>query len=148
LSNQGVEGQQVAQFANSVEALRSLFTRLSGLVEAHDRWQAVERILSRIEDVMVYDLGEVELSWPDVQAKVGVLCGESSEEWVQLLSDDGGQVRNALTAQNPTMIQRYFRRYRQRAGNRFYQVDVMLKTLCEELRQVGEPLAAVLRLLG
>ena len=148
LSSQGVEAEQVAQFASSVETLRALFTRLTALVDAHDRWQTVERILSRIEDVMVYDLDEVELSWPDVQAKVNVLCSGSNEEWVQLLNDDGGQVRTALTAQNPMLIQRYFRRYRQRAGNRFYQVDVMLKTLCEELRQVGEPLAVLLRLLG
>lgn len=142
-----LEREKIAQFESGVAALESLHTRLTALVEAHDNWQALERILSRIEDVMVYDLTELELSWPDVEHRVTLLCHEQSEDWVQLLTEDGGQVGNALAAQNPTLIQRYFRRYRQRAGNRFYQVDVMLKNLCEELRQVGEPLTSVLRLL-
>jgi hypothetical protein len=97
--------------------------------------------------VMIYDLSELEFSWPDVQLKMNILCQESSEEWVRLLQEDSVQVGSALMGQNPSLIQRYFRRYRQRAGNRFYQVDVMLKTLCEELRKVGEPLASVLKLL-
>jgi hypothetical protein len=148
LSTLNLEREKIAQFETGVAALESLHTRLARLVEAHDNWQALERILSRIEDVMVYDLTELELSWPDVEHRVTNLCHEQSEDWVQLLREDGGQLGNALAAQNPMLIHRYFRRYRQRAGNRFYQVDVMLKTLCEELRQVGEPLTSVLRLLA
>jgi hypothetical protein len=148
LSTLNLEREKIAQFETGVAALESLHARLARLVEAHDNWQALERILSRIEDVMVYDLTELELSWPDVEHRVTNLCHEQSEDWVQLLREDGGQLGSALAAQNPTLIHRYFRRYRQRAGNRFYQVDVMLKSLCEELRQVGEPLTSVLRLLA
>lgn len=148
LSMLNLDSDKIAQFEAGVAALGSLHARLVTLVEAHDNWQALERILSRIEDVMVYDLSELELSWPDVEQRVTILCHENSEDWVQLLMEDGGQLGSALAAQNPTLIQRYFRRYRQRAGNRFYQVDVMLKNLCEELRQVGEPLTSVLRLLA
>jgi DNA-binding MltR family transcriptional regulator len=148
LNTLNLDRGQIAQFETGVTALESLHTRLATLVEAHDNWQTLERILSRIEDVMVYDLTELELSWPDVEQRVTNLCQEPSEDWVQLLLEDGGQLGSALAAQNPALIQRYFRRYRQRAGNRFYQVDVMLKALCEELRQVGEPLTSVLRLLA
>lgn len=142
-----VEPDKVAQFTAGVEALRSLDVRLMKLVEAHDNWQALERMLSRIEDVIVYDVNELTFSWPDVQAKVVTLSQEATGDWARLLSEDGNQLDGAITGQNPSLIQRYFRRYRQRAGNRFYQVDVALKNLCEELRQVGEPLASVLRII-
>lgn len=138
---------KVTQFEQGVDALRGLNTRLAVLVEDHDNWQAVERILSRIEDVMVYDLNELALSWPDVQSKIDQLCRDNREEWANLLQQDSAEVSNAITGQNPSLIQRYFRRFRQRAGNRFYQVDIMLKDLCEELRNVGNPLASVLSIL-
>lgn len=140
-------GDKLAQFDRGVTALRALSTRLTELADDHDNWQAVERILSRIEDVMVYNLTELEFSWPDVQAKIDQLCRNQNEEWVQLIKQDSAEVSNALTSQNPSQIQRYFRRFRQRASNRFYQVDVMLKDLCEELRNVGNPLASVLTIL-
>lgn len=140
-------GDKLVQFDSGVEALRSLSTRLTRLVDDHDHWQAVERTLGRIEDVMVYNLTELEFSWPDVQSKIDQLCADQTEEWAQLLKQDGSEVSNALTGQNPSQIQRYFRRFRQRASNRFYQVDVMLKDLCGELRTVGNPLASVLTIL-
>ena len=65
-----LEREKIGQFESGVAALESLHTRLTALVEAHDNWQALERILSRIEDVMVYDLTELEMSWPDVEQRV------------------------------------------------------------------------------
>lgn len=134
-------------FQRGGEALRAVDQRLTQLISDHDQWQAVERILGRIEDVMIHDRAELEFSWPDVRAKIDQLCQADNTEWVQFLQADGAQLDKALAAQNPLLIERYFRRYRQRAGSRFYQVDVMLKAQCEELRQVGEPLTAVLKLL-
>ncbi len=147
LGELALDQDKVRQFEQGVTALRSLDAQLMALIDAHDQWQAVERMLGRIEDVMVYDLTELELSWPDVRTRVTTLANAGAEEWVTLLNEDAANLDGALTAQNPSMIQRYFRRYRQRAGNRFYQVDTMLKNLCEELRHVGEPLASVLRIL-
>ncbi len=141
------EATQFEQFQRGVEALRTVDQRLAQLISDHDQWQAVERILSRIEDVMIHDLTELEFSWPELRTKVAQLCPADQNEWGQLLQADSSQLDKALAEQNPLLIQRYFRRYRQRAGSRFYQVDVMLKAQCEELRQVGEPLTAVLRLL-
>jgi hypothetical protein len=147
LSSLPLDRARVAQFESGVAALRSLDARLTTLVEAHNRWQTVERMLSRIEDVMAYDLTELEFSWPDVQMRVNALCQDSQEEWVTLLAADGSSLSHALSAQNPALVHRCFQRYRQRAGHRFYQVDILLKTHCEELRKVGEPIASVLKIL-
>jgi hypothetical protein len=147
LSSLPLDHAKVAQFDAGVEALRSLDARLTTLLEAHNRWQTVERMLSRIEDVMVYDLTELEFSWPDVQLRVHALCQDNQEEWVTLLTADGSGLSHALAAKNPALVQRCFQRYRQRAGHRFYQVDILLKTHCEELRKVGQPIASVFKIL-
>jgi hypothetical protein len=45
------------------------------------------------------------------------------------------------------LIKRTFGKYRRHASNRFFQVDVDLKSICGELRKVGMPLSAVLRMI-
>jgi hypothetical protein len=66
---------------------------------------------------------------------------------VDLFCQDRDQLDKAITTQNPVRIRSYFQRYRQRAGNRFFQVDTQLKELCTELRKVGDSLATILKVL-
>ena len=58
------------------------------------------------------------------------------------------RVGEALEAQNPPKIRRRFASFRGRADRRLYDLDTELKRLCDEPRTVGEPLAAVLRMLA
>ena len=131
----------------NVEGLRTLNVRLSRLVDDHDNWQAVERMLSRVEEVMLYDPGELELSWEDLQLRIKPLCPDETLDWVKSLREDSANITSALGEKNPAKARRYFQRFRQRAGNQFYQVDSELRTLCDELRKLGEPLASVLKIL-
>ena len=66
--------QQVKRFEHGVTALGDLGDNLTRLVEDHDRWQAIDLELRRIEAVMGHDLGEIKLSWPELRAKVDPLC--------------------------------------------------------------------------
>ncbi len=143
-----VEPVKIEQFNKGVESLTELNQRLANMVNNHDRWQAIERELNRMEDVMEYTLKEVELSWPYLQRMIAPLCQDSNEEWVQALQQDAQKLDKAFTEQNPPKIKIYFSRYRQRAGTRFYLVDKELKELCGELRKIGEPLTSVLQTLG
>lgn len=138
---------EIDQLENGVDELQLLDKRLNRLVDEHDQWQEVQRILGRIEDMMVYDLGELELSWPDLNLRVTNLCTDHHGEWVERFQQDATQLEKALTEQNPVRVRSYFQRYRQRAGNRFFQVDTQLKDLCTELRKVGELLSSILRML-
>jgi hypothetical protein len=54
----------------------------------------------------------------------------------------------ALASANPAQIRQCFLRFRRRVGNRFYQVDADLKSLCHELRTVGQPLTSTFTLLS
>lgn len=143
----GIESIGLRQLAGGVDALRTLSAQLALLVDEHDQWQEVQRVLGRIEDMLVYDLSELEFSWPDLSRRVTALCSRYTGDWVSLFAQDRDQVQAALGAQNPVRIRSYFQRYRQRAGNRFFQIDNELKDLCTELRKVGESLVSILQLL-
>jgi hypothetical protein len=137
----------VSQFQNGVEALGQLGNHLTALVDTHDSWQAVELELRRIEALLDQDPQELEMSWPDLKARVDLLCGESNEDWTAALRKDAETLTATFSEKNPVTLKRCFRSFRRRASDRFFRVDVDLKSVCGELRTVGEPLASVLRMI-
>ncbi|HEY0372732.1 MAG TPA: hypothetical protein VGD79_12060, partial [Thermoanaerobaculia bacterium] len=54
----------------------------------------------------------------------------------------------AITANDQTAMIRAFRRFRQKAAMRFFQLDRDLKTQCGELGEVGKPLAHIVEALA
>jgi hypothetical protein len=76
------------------------------------------------------------------------LCQQSGAAWAEWLRRDSQNLDKALASKNPSQIRQSFQRYRRRVGNRFYQVDTDLKSLCHELRFVGQPLASTFALLS
>ncbi len=139
---------KIQQFETGVTALAALNHSLAKRVEEHDQWQVVDLELRRIEAVMGQDMLELEMSWADLKTKTEqLLYGDSTAEWVIAFKADSDNLGRAITEQNPARVKRYFRRYRRRAGDRFYRVDMELKKLCEDLRQIGEPLTAVMRVI-
>ncbi len=127
--------------------LAELNNRLAALVIGHDYWQEIDLELRRIEANLEKDLIELEMSWPDLKERTEILFNPAGDQWAVAFQQDSQHLDEALNTQNPVKIKRYFRMYRRRAGDRFYQVDVTLKRLCEELREVGDPLASVLRMI-
>lgn len=140
--------QQVRRFESGVAALGNLGEHLARLVEDHDSWQAVDLELRRIEATMLHDLDEIRSSWPELRARVDPLCQGSSAAWVERIRRDSRDLDAALAGANPMQIRQSFLRYRRRVGNRFYQVDADLKSLCHELRYVGQPLASTFTILS
>lgn len=140
--------KKVRRFESGVAALGNLGDHLVRLVEDHDRWQAVDLELRRIETAMNHDLSEIGSSWPELRAKVEPLCQQSGAAWVERLRCDSRDLDTALASANPAQIRQCFLRYRRRVGNRFFQVDADLKSLCHELRYVGQPLASTFTLLS
>jgi hypothetical protein len=140
--------KQVRSFESGVSALDDLGEHLTRLVEDHDRWQAVDLELRRIEATMMHDLGEIRSSWPELKVRVELLCQQPNAVWIERLRRDSQDLDAALIDANPAQIRRSFLRYRRRIGNRFFQVDADLKSLCHELRHVGQPLTSTFTLLS
>jgi hypothetical protein len=148
LARSNLDRDKIRQFQEGVEVLAELNERLIALVNGHDYWQELDLELRRIEGNLEKYSIELEMSWPDLKARTDVLfAGEIRDPWTVAFEQDGQNLDLALNAQNPAKIKRYFRMYRRRASDRFYRVDASLKRLCEELREVGEPLASVLRII-
>ena len=147
LAGAQLDAQKLQQFEQGVEVLEALNQRLGALVIGHDYWQSFDREMRRIEATLAQDLIELEMSWPYLQDQAGGLIDPEADTWTIAFQKDSQNLDEALEAQHPVKIRRYFRLYRKRASQRFFQVDVTLKRLCEELREVGGPLASILRMM-
>jgi hypothetical protein len=134
----------VGSLKEGVAALGELASRLDRLIAEHDRWQTLDVELMRTE---AEGLAELEGSWPDLKKETDGQCEGHTEEWVPLLAQDAEKLTQAIAAKELNQIRQYFRRFRTRVSRQFYQADLMLKKLCEELARVGEPLAKVLKSL-
>lgn len=147
LSDADVNSQKVKHFAGGIEALTDLENRLAVLVISHDYWQAMDMDLRLIETNLDYSQMELEVAWPDLKNRVKPWFDEHQDRWTTLFQRDSQNLDAAIAENNPAKIKKYFRLYRGRALERFYQVDVTLKRLCDELSKVGEHLATVLEAL-
>ena len=148
LSLPNLDPEKVHQFEAGLAALSDLNVKLSALVASHDRWQAIDLELRRIETTLEQDVSELELSWPDLKELVEPLCAESSAPWAAALKAEAEKLETAIAGGDAARIRQCFRRYRRLAGERFYRVDVDLKRMCDELRTIVAPLASVLRILA
>ncbi len=147
LTGAQLDEQKLQQFVQGVEILETLNQRLGALVISHDYWQSFDREMRRIESTLGQDLIELEMSWLYLKEQASGLIDADADAWTIAFQKDSQHLDAALEAQHPVKIRRYFRLYRKRASQRFFQVDVTLKRLCEELREVGGPLASVLRMM-
>jgi hypothetical protein len=144
--NLKLDPEKVLQFQEGLHFLITLDCKLQALVADHDCWQAIELDLRRIDDQIGQDLWELEMSWQDLKAKAEPLYLSKQDAWAKSLQEYDLALNGCLEAKgSPPKIRLAYRRYRHEAGSHFFQVDVDLKSLCGELRKVGEPLAAILR---
>jgi hypothetical protein len=146
LARPELDAEKVRQFEAGVEALTSLNQSLNALVHEHDQWQAVDLELRRIEANLGSDTTELELSWPELKVMAAPLYS-SAEEWARTLRADCEKLDSATAAQDIARIRQGFQRYRRQTGDRFYRVDANLKRLCDDLREIGDPLASVLQMI-
>jgi len=147
LNSLDLEPSRVNSFQSGVRALSDLDGALDLLVEKHDRWQALDVELRRIEASMDRDLFELEMSWPDVKLKTREIFSLHPGEWARALEQESDTLDEALLSNNPAKARRSFRSFQRRATNYFYQVDLELKALCGNLRQISMPLASVLEII-
>lgn len=148
IANSKLDRESLNQFREGVESLDKLNVDFAALVKAHDAWQEVDLELRRIEPNLERDTFELEMSWPDLRGKMEALCGDSPEQWSLDIRQSSQNLDKALTDKTPVKIKRSFNAYRRLAINRFFQVDLRLKRLCDELRVVAKPLDFVLRMIG
>ena len=119
------------------------------LVKSHDNWQKIDSQLRRIETVTANtsDLFELEMSWSYLKAEVEEQCQNSPNNWTISLEKESKRLDKAIADQNSSKVKQYFSSYRNRASQGFYKIDRELRNFCGNLREVGNPLAYLLRML-
>ncbi len=149
IENSELELAKLDQFQESVISLDKLDDDLKILVKSHDNWQRIDSQLRRIETVIksTEDLFELEMSWEGLKAEVAEQCQDSQGSWAISLQKEAARLDEAIAAQNTSKVRQYFSSYRNRASQGFYKIDLELRNFCGNLREVGNPLAYLLRML-
>lgn len=142
----GLEPSKVQIFSDSIRSLVALQQSLTALVIEHDRWQALDLDLRRIQQNLKADMLELELSWDRVHIMITPLCA-AEEAWAVGLRATCDLMIQVVTAQDQPKERQVFQRLYSQAADRFYRVDTTLKRMCESLRTIGEPLTTLLGLM-
>ena len=145
LAGMELPAEQGSSFQNGLNALLQLSQSLELLLVEHDAWQAVDTELRRIEVLIEQDLVELEMSWPDIKQQAGKLFANPALPGAGALQSAAQNLDATLGSDMPLKTRRAFRSFRRESGSRFFQVDIDLRHLCDELRLIGEPLNALLK---
>jgi hypothetical protein len=137
-----------AMFTGGLTAFTTLNEALTILIATHNTWQHVDDDLHIAHGSLDYDVIDLLLLWPDVTQRTMALCEAYNDTWLATLQTLGNNLSHALQTSNLAQVKICFHRYRRETSSRFYQVDVDLKRLCDQLQLLGEPLAAVLRMMS
>lgn len=127
-----------------MDALTRLRAGVKTLCEEHDAWQEIDAEMRRIEAQLGSDPGDLEFSWEGLRKKIAALCPPARGRWAAVLDEDIQKLDSALAAGLAPQITQAFKLCYSKAGLRFYDVDFELKSLCDELRNVGAELDQLL----
>lgn len=139
-----LDTRQLQSFELGVTALTQLCHNLSAQVLAHHTWQAIDLDTRHVEEMLRRDTSELELSWPDIQAKL-LAVAAGPEPWEVAIRTRVAQVDAALGEQNVAQAARDYRLLRRIVGEHFFQVDVNLLQRCSALGELRDPLDELLR---
>ena len=142
-----VDAEKVEKFEEGICMLQSMDQKLQILLVDHEKWQAVDIELRRIESLIEQDLTELEMSWDDLKTQASPLYKDCTETWAVSIQGYANQLDQFLVANNVPKIRQSFRNFIHETASHFFQVDINLKSLCSELRQIGDPLSSIIRSL-
>jgi len=146
LDQRNINPTTLQKFTTGVTALSELSASLNVLNDSHSKWQEIDLINRRIEGSIFRDTSDLEFSWDELKT-MGVSLCNSTEKWATDLSEEMKKLDEALAAKEDEKVKKSFQRYKTQASYRFYDVDRSLKALCEQLVNIGEPLATVWEML-
>jgi len=134
---------RLREFESGVETLDSMEKRLSNLVSLHDQWQNLDEYLRCMEKNQ--DLEDLRSYWPDIKSRVDEISRNCLD--TGSLVADTAKLDPIIEAGDTAQISRKVRLLRHQVIFKFFNTDSDLKKQCDQLRSIGEPLAALLRVI-
>jgi hypothetical protein len=132
-----------------VSALADLHGALEALVREHDQWQEIDNNLRQLVGSGPGIAEELAVSWPLLRDSLTeVVTAGGAADWTRVVDAaaralDGELARQADAGKCLASLRSLWRRCNQR----FVDVDKQLLRTCEQLRQVGDTLDSVLKVI-
>jgi hypothetical protein len=148
LQTLGADEDQLFFFKKGVDDLVRLDNELNKQIREHQQWQRIDNDLQQTKNAMSRTDEELKKSWTILSDRIGLICKETtSEDWSERLLDLNKEINEAIRTDDKMIFITLFPEYMAEARTRFYEVDLNLKILCEQLRPVGDTVHAVLKAL-
>jgi len=137
------DAERLREFQSGVETLDAMEKRLTNLVALHDQWQNLDEYLRCMEKNQ--DIEDLRSCWPDIKSRVDEISKRCPD--VGSLAADTAKLDPIIQAGDKVQIARKVRLLRHQVITKFFNTDSDLKKQCDQLRSIGEPLAALLRVI-
>lgn len=147
----GLSSDQREAMKSGAASVTELRLRLERRVADHDRWQLVERNLWLLDDVVEREssaIEEFEDYWDIAKESILPLwSADVSADWVVTTRGYGATIDAALMAAPPDgpRAKNTYGDFRSAALWQFFSVDGDLSDLCENVLQIGAPVAALVK---
>jgi hypothetical protein len=128
---------------SGVETLDSMEKQMTRLVSLHDQWQNLDEYLRCMEKNP--DIEDLRSCWPDVKGRADEIFKKCPE--MGGLVADTAKLEQTLQDGDSAQAMRKVRLLRRQVITKFFNTDTDLKNQCDELRSIGEPLAALLKVI-
>jgi len=138
---------QGRQFQAGTLELIDLENLLQTYLSEHDKWQRVDGLLRQVRDTssdFPMQIRQVHRQLKSASEAIRITLPETHADELKAALD---RLEQQLRETELPRLRDAFLRYRRWAGWRFFEVDKELKNVCESLRLIGQPLAAILQLL-
>jgi len=142
------------RFSAGVDALPQLSGNLQALTDEHTRWQVIATTFWSIDLPTDNNFDCLRQIWPKLRGRLDKICGGIQARWASEILESANKLDVLLATPAQTEAKELLRwktRVRQTytscsndSSTRFYQVDLSLKRLCDELRELQMALAHVL----
>ena len=137
--------EHVEQFLQGLGALKRLKEKAAKLVNEHDAWQEIEdemRLIS--ESVSRHEMDDLELGWDELKCQVQGLYESPETSWVARIEKSASRLDEAIESGLENKMKSAFEGFYRHASFRFVMVDKDLKSLTQDMRDIGDKLSEVL----
>jgi hypothetical protein len=150
-----LKGNQGVKFSVGVDALPELSQKLTLLTGEHERWQRIATMLWQIDALISEDLTGLRKNWPKLFQRIKEICEKNPAIWASSILAEANNLDRLLAEATPGNAKDFIKWQKKigqsytslstECGTRFYQVDLSLKRLCDELREVQAALGSILQ---
>lgn len=147
LSSVAADQSRKARFDAGVAALANLEREMHYRIAGHDAWQEIDREMRYISDTLRHGTSDLEAVWPNLKLSITRLAADDTA-LAAALRNEVVHLDQALVEAEGRRAASVFHRLNQKVGECFFKVDIDLKRLCSQLRELGDPLRELERILA